>query len=642
MPINLTKTFFAKTLFVILLVAPLTMGMGTADLSPEDGPRILQASDAFYLDLTIPASKQHGYLRMASDVTPREARRLGPLKIKDLESLVKKDELPLPTTLSQSVSTMLSESGRKFRKRMWLQSNKQKSAGDIFISLKLHEDGNPFKNRLFPLWKYFVEKTTRKQDVSKVMFEAMAANLKGENNVIKVILEAKTSNIYKDTVDSLYDYQIAQWVSTGKNPETVYKYLNLDKEKNLKDALTHPEFNMWAEYNTMKKSIDQAFEYLKGPESKMIDLDLLEGLAEIGEADGSFKFAQDLLLSQLHFFKKESIDLKTSFDLLKLQRKDTANSIDLTTNPLGRLWSDFVYMKAQDESGLIHFDVVFDELYERVGFNGALAVIEKVDSDGHFLISLKEKPMKRNEDLIEELYNSMAKTLGGEGNVAKNIAQAKDSTKFGYLGESVYNYQIKQWALQKATSEHVFDVLDLNEKKNLEKFPYLPEFSMWGAFNTKMFWETKAFEVLKGPDSLIMDLKLMRNLYEVHAVNRRSSFLKGLVQSQLEFLDTKNIKPEEVFKLFKLQGKGTPKPTDLITDPLGNFWVDYVYKMARGNDPSTYLGNVREFLTDSVDPAMAAHAMNEAKQDVYFLKALNVRDYLRMHDSLHPKQSTKH
>ncbi|CAH0491735.1 unnamed protein product [Peronospora farinosa] len=69
MPVKAKKTSLTKALMVIMLVVRSTMGMATADLSPEDALRTFQASDTLDMDLTPHVSKQKRYLRSAADVT---------------------------------------------------------------------------------------------------------------------------------------------------------------------------------------------------------------------------------------------------------------------------------------------------------------------------------------------------------------------------------------------------------------------------------------------------------------------------------------------------------------------------------------------------------------------------------------------
>ncbi|CAI5701571.1 unnamed protein product [Peronospora effusa] len=58
MPVKPKKTPLTKALMVIMLVVRSTMGMATADLSPEDALRTFQASDTLDMNLTPHASKQ--------------------------------------------------------------------------------------------------------------------------------------------------------------------------------------------------------------------------------------------------------------------------------------------------------------------------------------------------------------------------------------------------------------------------------------------------------------------------------------------------------------------------------------------------------------------------------------------------------
>ncbi|CAH0489884.1 unnamed protein product [Peronospora farinosa] len=169
---------------------------------------------------------------------------------------------------------------------------------------------------------------------------------------------------------------------------------------------------MWAAFNTRKESVEKAFEFLKEPKRKIINPDLMRALAKIGEADGNYEFAQDLLYFQIQYLIEHPYYRKSSFKLFKLQGEGTLNPTDLTTDPLGRLWVDYVYMRAQDEDGFTGLGEVFKKLELRVGHKAAVAVMKMVHKDGYFLKSLeKEKPIKEKENFdsfLMDLQEKMA------------------------------------------------------------------------------------------------------------------------------------------------------------------------------------------------------------------------------------------
>ncbi|CAI5701479.1 unnamed protein product [Peronospora effusa] len=613
----------AKMLFVIMLVVYSTMEMATADLPPEDALYTSQASDTLRVDRTPHASRR--YLRSTTDVTTTstdEVRRLvlDISGLKELGSSLEKQTVAFPARLRQSVSTIYSKIMTRLRAQWWLWATKQRDFEEVFKSLQLDKPTkNPFVDPNFPVWKYIVEKTTPKKDVPEVMLNTMVKVLGDVGNLDKFLAQAKSSVKFGDKVDSLYNYQIEKWAQNGDTPEDVFNHLKLDEEKNLKELPSLPEFSMWAAFNTQKKSTNKAFELLKGLHGdRIIDLDLMRALAEIGQADANFEFAQDLLLSQLQYLKKNPIYWESSFKLFKLQGKKTSKPTDLTMDPLGRLWVDFVYMIARGKDGLTNFGVVYDKLFKKVGNVAAVAGMEKVHKDGFFLKSLKENHMKKQEDVAEEMYKPMLNALKGEGNLAKFLAQAKSSPKFGYIVEGVYNYQIEKWVELGDTPEKVFRLLGLNTFEKLEELPSLPEFSMWAAFNTQKKSTNKAFELLKGlHGDRIIDLDLMRALAEIGQADANFKFAQDLLLSQLQYLKKNPIYWESSFKLFKLQGKKTSKPTDLTMDPLGRLWVDFVYMRTKDFD------DVYNELFAEVGRVAALKVMKKVHKDGYLLNSLD-------------------
>ncbi|CAH0491734.1 unnamed protein product [Peronospora farinosa] len=627
MPVKAKKTSLTKALMVIMLVVRSTMGMATADLSPEDALRTFQASDTLDMDLTPHVSKQKRYLRSAADVTTTSTGELRRL-VSDLSGLKEfgnslgKQAVAFPARLRQSVSAIYSKMMTRIREKWWLWVNKQKEPKEAFTSLQLGKSGkNPFENPKFPVWKYIVEKTTPKEDVTKVMFETMVHAFAGEDKVYKVLVEAKSLTKYESTIESLYNYQIEQWVHNDDySPDLVFKILGLNKITELDKLPSRPEFSTWAAFNTKKKSEEKAFEFLKEPESTTMHTDLMRGLADFGEADANFKFAQDLLRFQLQFLEKEETSLESSFELFNLQEKGTSNPTDLTTDLLGRLWVDFVYMRAQREDGSIRFGEVYDKFFDKIGHDAAVDVMEMTYKDGYFLKSLeKEKPLKGKEVVFEELYEAILKALGGEGELAKALAH---STKFGHMSENVYKYQIDQWDKRGVTTGRVFDILGLNTFKKFDELPSRPEFSMWAAFNTEKKSEEKAFEFLKGSKGRIINLDLMRTLAKIGEADANFEFAQDLLRFQLQFLKKNTKVMESSFKLFNLQGKGTSNPTDLTTDLLGRLWVDFVYMRAQREDGSIRFGEVYDKFFDKIGHDAAVDVMEMTYKDGYFLKSL--------------------
>ncbi|CAI5701577.1 hypothetical protein KXD40_002799 [Peronospora effusa] len=407
MPIKPKKTLLTKALLVIILVVRSTMGLATADLPPEDALRTSQASDTLDMDLTPPASKQKRYLRSAADVTTTSTGELRRLVsdlsgLKELGSSLGKQTEAFPARLRQSVSAIYSKSMTRIRAQWWLWSNKQRDPEKAFKSLQLGKPGkNPFENPKFPVWKYIVEKITSKEDAPRVMFESMVHALGDEGTLDRFLAQAISSIKFGDVVESVYNYRLNQWLQSDYNytPKRVYNLLELNKYDKIGEVPGRPEFSMWAAYNTNKKSTKEAFKLHKGFKRSTFHPDLMRALAEVDEADGNFKFAQDLLYLQIQYLIEHPYYREPSFELFKLQGEGTLNPTDLTTDPLGRLWVDYVYMRAQDEDGFTDLGEVFKKLELRVGHKAAVAVMKMVHKDGYFLKSLeKEKPIKEKEN----------------------------------------------------------------------------------------------------------------------------------------------------------------------------------------------------------------------------------------------------
>ncbi|RMX63703.1 hypothetical protein DD238_006067 [Peronospora effusa] len=230
----------AKMLFVIMLVVRWTMGTATADLPPEDAPRTLQASDTLYVDLTPLALRQKRYLRSAVNmmtITTEELNKVSEVGVDGLKSLVKKQETTPSATLRRSVKTIPFEDMSRFRRLWWLLCNRFRTPERVFMSLKLDEGKKPLENPLFSLWEYFVKKTTREIDVTKVMIKAMVNALGGEKKLAEILLQGKTSERKSicDKARYLLSYQTHYWVRDSYTPEAVFKLLGLNDKKNIKE-----------------------------------------------------------------------------------------------------------------------------------------------------------------------------------------------------------------------------------------------------------------------------------------------------------------------------------------------------------------------------------------------------------------------
>ncbi|CAH0485576.1 unnamed protein product [Peronospora farinosa] len=408
MPVKPKKTSLTKALFVIMLVVCSPFGMAMADLLPEDALRTFWASDTLNMDLIPPPLKHKRYLRSTADVTTTstgELRRLVPdlSGLKELGSSFGKQAVGFPARLRQSVLTIYSKIMTRMRAQWWLWVNKQRNPEEVFESLQLVKEGkslkNPFENPNFPVWKYIVGKTTPKEDVPKVMFDIMVKKLGDEGQLDRFLAQTKSSAKFGYTVKSICNYRIKQWVEKGYTSENRFNYLELNKFSKFGEIPHLPGFSMWAAFNTEKNSVYEAFEFLKGSEGRTMNLDLMRALAKIGKGDANFEFAQGLLLSQLQFMKKKPKLLESTFELFKLQGKKTSNPTDLTTDLLGRLWVDFVYMRTQGKTSSIRCREVYKKLSDKVGHGAALKVMKQVHRNGFFLKSLeKENPIKGDKD----------------------------------------------------------------------------------------------------------------------------------------------------------------------------------------------------------------------------------------------------
>ncbi|UIZ29862.1 hypothetical protein KXD40_002815 [Peronospora effusa] len=422
MPVKPKKTPLTKALFVIMLVMCSPLGMAMADLSPEDALRTFRASDTLNMDLIPPPLKHKRYLRSTADVTTTstgELRRLVPdlSGLKELGSSFGKQAVGFPVRLRQSVLTIYSKIMTRMRAQWWLWVNKQRNPEEVFELLQLVKEGepfgNPFENPNFPVWKYIVGKTTPKEDVPKVMFNIMVKKLGDEGQLDRFLAQAKSSAKFGYTVKSLCNYRIKQWVEKGYTLEYVFYYLEPDKFRKFGEIPRLPGFSMWAAFNTEKNSVYEAFEFLKGSKGRTINLDLMRALAAIGKGDANFEFSQGLLLSQLQFMKKNPKLFESTFKLFELQGKKTSNPTDLTTDLLGRLWVDFVYMRTQGKTSSIRCREVYKKLSDKVGHGAALQVMKQVHRNGFFLKSLeKENPIKGDKDFdlfMKKLRKKMAK-----------------------------------------------------------------------------------------------------------------------------------------------------------------------------------------------------------------------------------------
>ncbi|CAI5717282.1 unnamed protein product [Peronospora farinosa] len=106
------------------------------------------------------------------------------------------------------------------------------------MSLKLDEGKKPLENPLFSLWEYFVKKTTREIDVTKVMIKAMVNALGGEKKLAEILLQAKTSERKSicDKARYLFSYQTHYWIRNSYTPEAVFELLGLNDKKNIKEV----------------------------------------------------------------------------------------------------------------------------------------------------------------------------------------------------------------------------------------------------------------------------------------------------------------------------------------------------------------------------------------------------------------------
>ncbi|CAI5701671.1 hypothetical protein KXD40_002874 [Peronospora effusa] len=325
-----TKTPLAKTLFVILLVAPSTIVMSTADLSREDTPRILQASNALYEDLTIPASKQQRYMRTAADVTTistGEVRRLNVLEVEKLESFLEKQESSLTASLHQNdVTNIKLETPAMLKARLWLGRFKKQTPLDAFEFLKLHKVEKPFESSVFPVWQQYVESHIKntKESLPQVMFEAMVDAYNSERKLSKILVEAKTSS-------NIAEAKTSSTIAEAKTSSTIAE---AKTSSNIAENILEYQTGNWVESHLLPNEV----------------FNLLE-LRQLGNPKKLSTIEEWGRVKQRIDFIKAS-DLKEPFKMMRDTSSLGAVSklskpVDLTEDPLGQLWINHVLTLSQ-------------------------------------------------------------------------------------------------------------------------------------------------------------------------------------------------------------------------------------------------------------------------------------------------------
>ncbi|KAG2761469.1 hypothetical protein Pcac1_g26640 [Phytophthora cactorum] len=309
----------------------------------------------------------------------------------------------------------------------------------------------------------------------------------------------------KSTVTRLENAQLNKWKEEGKKADDIYRLLRIDAEGS--NLLKSPKLQMWMAY--MSKLDKDPYDFLLFKvKANYDDAGLAKMLVLAKSNRGTRAIARKLETLQLESWMKNDKTMIDAFQLLKLNEEGTT----LLKSPVLTTWVSYVEMLEKDPYELLFLAIKkngFDEvnLAKMIGaakqdiHTGSIAAkmedlqFQKWSKDGKssedlfkFLGLNKEGDklfdspawsiwasyLNRQEMYPELVMFSILRTRFGDEKLSKMVTRAKeaDSTK-----EVAEKLQLEIWRANGQTSDEIFNLLKLNEKK--DKILESPALSTW-------------------------------------------------------------------------------------------------------------------------------------------------------------------
>ncbi|KAE9066124.1 hypothetical protein PF010_g27929 [Phytophthora fragariae] len=230
-----------------------------------------------------------------------------------------------------------------------LTPDKQKAANKLFTKLKLHETTSDlFESPNFHKWIKSVTKAYKKTpDAANAVIVSTITARYGDEALARMLVAAKEVPTTRNLATQLEEVQLANWLTSMKTADDVFKLLKLDDEG--VNLFKNPVFSTWVSYATKlddKNPDTLMFSVLKARYDDDVLADIFIAAKET-RSTRRIAARQESIL-----FAKWTSDGKTADDAFKLLKLNP-NRDDFLKSPALDFWISYVKMLGEDPYKLI-------------------------------------------------------------------------------------------------------------------------------------------------------------------------------------------------------------------------------------------------------------------------------------------------
>ncbi|ETO66921.1 hypothetical protein F444_16015 [Phytophthora nicotianae P1976] len=404
--------------------------------------------------------------------------------------------------------------------QFWLKN--ERTPDELLTLLSLDKAGDQLlASPRFQTWSKYINYYNKEypSEATTVM-EKLTYNL-GEEEVIGILAAARKVPSTEKAAAKLQAEQSKIWLSADKDPEELFKLLQLDKTGD--DLLDNPQFKYWGKYVedfNLNPQLEDLVSIIDIVRKNFAD-DVLAHMIVTGMKAPSTKSMAQRMEDEL--FKGWITNLKTP-DVVFMYLKLNKAGEKVFENPL---WS--MYTKYLD-----HFNKVV--------------------------------PMKQTT-----MISAFARNYDKEA-LAKILIAAKKDLRTERLASKLYTEQIQRWLTTKDPPDQIFKALKLDEVT--DDIFTSPLFNTWSTylddFNAK-FPDEKVSMIdtyrTNSDDAFLA--KMFVNAKEIPAMEQLATKLQAdQLQRWLANRDT----PDDIFRALKLNAA----VDDVLANPLLNTWATYL------------------------------------------------------------------
>ncbi|ETN03613.1 hypothetical protein PPTG_15594 [Phytophthora nicotianae INRA-310] len=404
--------------------------------------------------------------------------------------------------------------------QFWLKN--ERTPDELLTLLSLDKAGDQLlASPRFQTWSKYINYYNKEypSEATTVM-EKLTYNL-GEEEVIGILAAARKVPSTEKAAAKLQAEQSKIWLSADKDPEELFKLLQLDKTGD--DLLDNPQFKYWGKYVedfNLNPQLEDLVSIIDIVRKNFAD-DVLAHMIVTGMKAPSTKSMAQRMEDEL--FKGWITNLKTP-DVVFMYLKLNKAGEKVFENPL---WS--MYTKYLD-----HFNKVV--------------------------------PMKQTT-----MISAFARNYDKEA-LAKILIAAKKDLRTERLASKLYTEQIQRWLTTKDPPDEIFKALKLDEVT--DDIFTSPLFNTWSAylddFNAKFPDEkVSMIDTFRTNFDDAFLAKMFVNAKEIPAMEQLATKLQAdQLQRWLANRDT----PDDIFRALKLNAA----VDDVLANPLLNTWATYL------------------------------------------------------------------